>query len=541
MRLRKTYQGRLPDNKILNNVSNSATDTYSCKQINEMLVFEEKDPTVPEHVKNISEQDIKRWDEGAGGVVEESDPTVPAHVKAITQADIDNWNNGTGGSSTGGSVILNKDIITISTNGTPTIASGDTLPLNKTVSVTGDKLIHDKENYQIVIGPGVTKVKLSFTINGRSSSRQWYAICRTRDGVTGKIGMDTIGKSGADQYTTLCMTDKILDVLEGDKYWIKSFNTGSAVLNADIGSGGGTYMTMEVVEPSGASTGGGGTGTTTDFNTNWVNAELTADFKLYNDASYCRYAKVGNLVNIQFVLSPAKADNVLNSYTETTAFVLPEEYRPSQNLTVLCQGTDTNVFVVGVNTSGNVYLHRYRSGNSLSATPPGPGTWLPCNITYMIDSGTLIVGGANAGGLSVDQVYPIGSVFISAVDRNPGNIFLGTQWERFGKGRTLVGVNEEDEDFATAGLEGGHKSLQNHTHTISNSGAHMHATQGRTSSGSTSPSIFESLAGTGGTRTVNVPRSGTNGAHTHTVNAAGDGDSGNLQPFITVFMWVRTA
>lgn len=153
-----------------------------------------------------------------------------------------------GGSSTGGSVILNKNIITISTNGTPTIANGDTLPLNKTVSVTGDKLIHDKENYQIVIGPGVAKVKLSFTVNGRSSSRQWYAICRTRDGITGKIGMDAIGKSAADQYTTLCMTDKILDVLEGDRYWIKSYNTGSAALNADIGSNEGTYMTMEVVE-----------------------------------------------------------------------------------------------------------------------------------------------------------------------------------------------------------------------------------------------------------------------------------------------------
>lgn len=32
-----------------------------------------------------------------GGITEETDPTVPAHVKAITQADINNWNSGTGG------------------------------------------------------------------------------------------------------------------------------------------------------------------------------------------------------------------------------------------------------------------------------------------------------------------------------------------------------------------------------------------------------------------------------------------------------------
>lgn len=141
----------------------------------------------------------------------------------------------------------------------------------------------------------------------------------------------------------------------------------------------------------------------TDFKTKWENAELTSDFKLYNDASYCRYAKVGNLVNIQFVLSPASANNVLNSYTETTAFVLPKEYRPSQNLTVLCQGTNLNVFVVGVNTSGNVNIYRYRSGDSLASTPPGTSVWLPCNITYMIDSGTLIAGGSGEGGVTEES------------------------------------------------------------------------------------------------------------------------------------------
>lgn len=403
MRLRKTYQGRLPDNKILNNVSNSATDTYSCKQINEMLIFEEEDPTVPEHVKNISEQDIKRWDEGTGGVVEESDPTVPAHVKAITQEDIDNWNNGTGG---GGG--LNRSIITISTNGTPTIANGDVLPLNKTVSVTGDKLTHDKENYQIVIGPGVTKVKLSFTINGRSSSRQWYALFRTRDGITGKISMDTIGKSGADQYTTLCVTDKILNVLEGDRYCIKSYNTGSAVLNADIGSNEGTYMTMEVVEPSDASSGG------------------------------------------------------------------------------------------------------------------------------------------STGGLSVDQVYPVGSVFISTVDQNPGNIFLGTSWERFATGRTLVGVDTSDEDFATTEQVGGEKT---HLLTASQSGLPVH----KHTQAAHSHNIGRDKDGGSGTNRYTVHGAGASGADatsptssaTPAINNSTAQDAteahNNLQPYITVFMWKRVA
>lgn len=132
-------------------------------------------------------------------------------------------------------------------------------------------------------------------------------------------------------------------------------------------------------------------GTPTDFTTKWVKATLTEDFNLYNANSYCRYSKVGNMVNIQFVLSPASADNVLNSATETTAFVLPEEYRPSQNLNVLCQGSGTNIFNVGVNVSGNVNIYRYRDSASYSSTPPSTSTWLPCNITYFVDSGEFVL------------------------------------------------------------------------------------------------------------------------------------------------------
>lgn len=119
--------------------------------------------------------------------------------------------------------------------------------------------------------------------------------------------------------------------------------------------------------------------------TGWIDAELESDFQLYNSASYCRYRRIGKTVNIQFVLSPTSADNILNSATETIAFVLPEEYRPSQNIATLCQGSGVNVFVTGVNKNGNVYISRYRNSSSYSTTPPGTTTWLPANITYFID------------------------------------------------------------------------------------------------------------------------------------------------------------
>lgn len=165
-----------------------------------------------------------------------------------------------------------------------------------------------------------------------------------------------------------------------------------------------TYSCNMINTLIGSGTGGGGGGTIipTDFEVEWVDAEITEHFKLYNDASYCRYAKIGNMVNIQFVLSPASANNVLNSATETTAFKIPEEYRPSQNLNVLCQGSGTNIFNVGVNVSGNVNIYRYRNSSSYSSTPPSTTAWLPCNIVYFVDKGELIVG--SGGGEDYSEV-----------------------------------------------------------------------------------------------------------------------------------------
>lgn len=57
-------------------------------------ITEETDPTVPDYVKNITQEDIDKWNSGGDVNVEETDPTVPSHVKSITQEDIDKWNSG---------------------------------------------------------------------------------------------------------------------------------------------------------------------------------------------------------------------------------------------------------------------------------------------------------------------------------------------------------------------------------------------------------------------------------------------------------------
>lgn len=68
------------------------TTTEEVEQIikSKGYLTEESDPTVPEHVKGITEGNINSWN---SKVDEESDPTVPQHVKNIKESDINNWNN----------------------------------------------------------------------------------------------------------------------------------------------------------------------------------------------------------------------------------------------------------------------------------------------------------------------------------------------------------------------------------------------------------------------------------------------------------------
>jgi hypothetical protein len=91
------------------------TESDARYQLKGNYLTSESDPTVPQHVKSISQADINKWNSGGGDVdltgyatqtwvstnyqpkgsylTSESDPTVPAHVKSISQSDINKWNN----------------------------------------------------------------------------------------------------------------------------------------------------------------------------------------------------------------------------------------------------------------------------------------------------------------------------------------------------------------------------------------------------------------------------------------------------------------
>ena len=152
-----------------------------------------------------------------------------------------------------------------------------------------------------------------------------------------------------------------------------------------------------------------------------------------------------------------------------------------------------------------------------------------------------------AAGALTDVVYPVGSIFTTVTNYADSAAVVtaigGTTWTAFGAGRVLVGLDSSDTDFDTAEETGGDKTV---TLTSAQSGVPAHAHKFQITGDSTPDSGTTGgimVSGTGGT--VN----GVTGTPTDTVgeqiggNIAADATSAhaNLQPYIVVYMWKRTA
>ena len=138
-------------------------------------------------------------------------------------------------------------------------------------------------------------------------------------------------------------------------------------------------------------------------------------------------------------------------------------------------------------------------------------------------------------------LHPVGSIYINATNStNPATLLGFGTWTAFGAGRVMVGFDSGNALFDTAEETGGsaNATLPSHTHTATvTDPSHSHVINGL-AGGSGGSSVFT------GSSTVPVT-SGTSSAVTGiTVANSTEGASAtnaNYQPFITVYMWKRTA
>lgn len=184
----------------------------------------------------------------------------------------------------------------------------------------------------------------------------------------------------------------------------------------------------------------------------------------------------------------------------------------------------------------------------------------------------------------IDVVYPVGSIYISKESVNPGTLWPGTTWTREAEGRCIIGVGT---GYTTAGEIGGSSTvtlaitqIPSHTHAFTGApmGAHnhtqnphshiqdVHSHRGATTNadvvwnGQSGYANTNNAWATGYQFANNASGGYTNAAQpvihntTATNNAisagtpsgtnsstGGGGSHNNMQPYIVMYIWRRTA
>jgi hypothetical protein len=166
-----------------------------------------------------------------------------------------------------------------------------------------------------------------------------------------------------------------------------------------------------------------------------------------------------------------------------------------------------------------------------------------------ITSTELASGAVQASNLATSALaaaYPVGSIYMNASNSNNPSTLLGFgTWAAFGAGRVLIGEGSDSDDQPTpetvsftAGDEGGE---YNHTLTTDEMPSHRHGgIYPAGSSGSFTQGFDVDNATSGNTLTQQKFTTYAGGDKTNGTEGTTQAHN-NLQPYIVVYMWKRTA
>ena len=143
---------------------------------------------------------------------------------------------------------------------------------------------------------------------------------------------------------------------------------------------------------------------------------------------------------------------------------------------------------------------------------------------------------------ALSLAFPIGAIFSSTSSSNPATSLGFGTWTAFGEGRVLVGAGTGFAGGATGGSADAVVASHSHTATSSVSDpTHNHPTQGFTGNFNGS-NYFPAYNGGVNSATVINNAASTGISVSTTVASAGvSATNANLQPYVVVYMWTRTA
>lgn len=165
---------------------------------------------------------------------------------------------------------------------------------------------------------------------------------------------------------------------------------------------------------------------------------------------------------------------------------------------------------------------------------------------------TVTTTGQNQNTLTIDSIYPVGSIYMSINLINPNTLFGGT-WEQI-KDRFLLSAG----DIYGVGSVGGESAhtlteieIPWHYHSYSGntnaSGSHVHtgnSLETYSTSSSNSKDFVRPINNSYSYANIQIMNSAGEHSHSYSGNTSGTGGSGahnNMPPYLTVYMWKRTA
>jgi hypothetical protein len=230
----------------------------------------------------------------------------------------------------------------------------------------------------------------------------------------------------------------------------------------------------------------------------------------------------------------------MSDYTKSTNFATKDNLS-SGNALKIVKGTEIdtefNNIATAISTKADL------------ASPAFTGT--PTGVTQSAGNNSTALATTAFVQAALSALYPVGSIYTNATSStNPGTSLGFGTWTAFGAGRVMVGFNASNTLFDTAEETGGSADsiVVSHTHTATSTvtdPTHSHA-----SSGSSTVIVGNAAVGNvpaGGSTVVptgnNTLLAASTGISVATTNASTgvSGTNTNYQPYITVYMWKRTA
>ena len=195
----------------------------------------------------------------------------------------------------------------------------------------------------------------------------------------------------------------------------------------------------------------------------------------------------------------------------------------------------------------------------LTGTPTAPTANVDTNDTQIATCGFVRNAIAKYAPMldTMKKIYPVGSIYISTVSTNPSELFGFGTWEAMPAGRVLLAQGKvETENYThnfVAGETGGefvHQltvgELPSHNHSASSNttGEHSHTFSINVAYHEQFFPYADSISRGENKHGITSITSNPNGNHSHsiTVNNTGSNQAhNNLQPYIAVYIWKRTA